>query len=466
MTDNKSSIHLVKAMGLGFVIIVTIANILGSGVYKKVAPMANELGSPGWVLVAWLAGGIITLFGALSMAEIAGLMAETGGEYAYYKKIYNPFVAFLFGWSLFIVVQTASIASLSYVVSQSLQALVPFPPLLSGWEGVTLGGVIYPFADFTTKILAVIVILALTFFNTRGVVAGVRLTNIILWTICIGIGVIIIFGLTSSASNIPQAFSFETVNNKQVTISAMFTAMLAAFWAYQGWTTVGFMGGEVKDANRNVPRGIVYGTLAVIGIYLLVNITYLSVLSIPQLQAVHNSGNQIAAVEVIRSIWGGSGVVFISALILITTIGCTHATIYGSARPDYAMAKEGLFFKSSAKLNRFHAPGNALWLQGIWSCVLVFSGSFDQLTDMLIFAIFIFYGLTTVAVFILRVRMPDAHRPYKVWGYPFIPAIFILVCIGLLINTVVTQPREAIIGLALVATGIPMYFYFRKQKTA
>jgi len=463
---NSSSTSLVRSLGLRYVVVITIANIIGSGVYKKVAPMADQLGSSGWVLVAWLLGGVITLFGALSNAEVAGLLADTGGDYVYYKKIYNRFFAFLFGWSLFTIIQTASISSLAYVFSQSFQSLVNIPPILTNMSDFNIGGVFYPFADFSTKIIAVVLIILLTLVNTKSIKSGAGISDIILWLVYIGIGVIIFFGLTSPHAHINMAFDFKTADHSPVTISALFTAMLAAFWAYQGWATIGYIGGEVKDANRNIPKGIAIGVFIVIGIYLVVNMTYLAILSIPELKSIHAAGNQIAAIEAVRIFWGSKGMAFISILILITTLGCTHATVYASARPYYAMAKEGLFFKAMGRLNKSQVPERALWLQCVWGCLLVFSGSFDQLTDMVIFAVFIYYGATAYGVFILRKRMPDAHRPYKVWGYPFVPAIVVLFCIGLFINTVITQPREAIFGMVLILTGVPMYYWFTRKQGA
>ena len=221
---------------------------------------------------------------------------------------------------------------------------------------------------------------------------------------------------------------------------------------------------EIQNAKRNVPRGITIGVLIVITVYLIVNMTYLSLLSIGDLKELHLAGDKIAAIEAVRSFWGDKGAIFISILILITTLGCTHATIYSSARTYYAMAKERLFFKFASRLNNEHVPNNAIWLQCIWACVLVFSGTFDQLTDMIIFAIFIFYGLTTAGVFILRMKMPDANRPYKVWGYPVVPAIVILFAGGLFFNTIITQPREAFIGLGLIMTGVPFYWWFNRSK--
>ncbi len=239
--------------------------------------------------------------------------------------------------------------------------------------------------------------------------------------------------------------------------------MLAAFWAYQGWVSVGFIGGEIKNPNKNIPKGIVIGVFIVIFIYLLVNVTYLALLSIPQLEQIYASDNQIAAVEAVRSFWGNGGALFIGLLILLTTLGCTNASILTGARPYYAMANDRLFFHSIGKLNRANVPGNSLLWQGIWASVLVLSGTFDQLTDMIIFAVFIFYGATSLGVIILRRKMPDAHRPYKVWGYPVVPAIYIMFCLYLCFNTIITRPREAAIGTALILAGIPVYLLLQRK---
>jgi len=453
-----------RSLGLRFVIVVVIANIIGSGVYKKVAPMSTELGSSGWVLIAWILGGVITLFGALSNAEVAGLLADTGGEYAYFKKIYNRFLSFIFGWSLFTVIQTAGISSLAYVFSQSLNSIAPFPEMLSSLKEVNIGEVFYPFANFSVRLLAILLIAGLTWVNTKSVKFGAGLSNFILFLVFAGIFVIIGFGLSSESASLSRSFNFDTVNANPVQISSLFTAMLAAFWAYQGWASIGFIGGEVKDATRNIPKGIAIGVFTVIAIYLVVNVTYLALLPVSDLQAIHKAGNQIAAIEAVRVFWGAKGALFISVLILVTTLSCTHATILASARPYYAMAKEGLFFPKVAKLNKAQAPQNSLIYQGVWACLLVLSGSFDQLTDMIIFAVFIYYGATALGVFILRRKMPNAHRPYKVWGYPVVPAIVVLFCAGLFVNTFFTRRREATLGLVLMLTGVPMYWWFMRKK--
>ena len=455
---------LVRTFGVGYVIIFVVANIIGSGVYKKIAPMAAELHSAEWILAAWVVGGIITLFGALSNAEVAGLLADTGGDFVYFKKIYNRFFAFLYGWSLFAVIQTATIASLAYVFTQSLNSIIPIPHVFQSLEGFTIGGVFSPFHDFGIKLTAILLIMLLTLLNIKSLRSGAGTSKIILLLVATGLLTIVVFGLASHTERPVAEAIAGGLTSGTVTLSAFFTAMLASFWAYQGWASVGFIGGEVKDANKNLPRGIVIGVFIVIGVYLLVNVTYLKLLSVPQLEQIHAAGNQIAAVEAVRVFWGKAGVLFISTLILITTLGCTNASILTGARPTYAMAREGLFFKGIAKVNQANVPSNSLLWQGIWSSVLVLSGSFDQLTDMLIFAVFIFYGATSLGVIVLRRRMPDAPRPYKVWGYPYVPIFYILFCIGLFVNTIITKPREAGIGLALILAGIPVYWLLQQKK--
>ena len=455
--------NLVRTLGLGYVVIFVVANIIGSGVYKKIAPMAAELHSSVWILMAWIVGGIITLFGALSNAEVAGLLADTGGDFVYFKKIYNRFFAFLYGWSLFTVIQTATISSLAYVFAQSLNGIIPIPEILPSLQHFTIGGVFFPFQDFGVKLTAILLILLLTFLNISGLKSGAGVSKAILFLVFTGLIVIVFFGLSSSVVKPANFMAVGELTSGAVTLSSFYTAMLAAFWAYQGWVSVGFIGGEVKDPTRNIPKGIVMGVFVVIFIYLLVNVTYLTLLSIPQLEHIHEAGNQIAAVEAVRSFWGTGGVLFISLLILLTTLGCTNASILTGARPYYAMARERLFFSGIGKLNSANVPGYSLLWQGIWASVLVLSGTFDQLTDMIIFAVFIFYGATSLGVFILRRRMPNAYRPYKVWGYPVVPAVFILFCIGLFFNTIVTRPREAAIGMTLILSGIPVFLFLQRK---
>ncbi|RTL60594.1 MAG: amino acid permease [Sphingobacteriales bacterium] len=455
--------QLNRSLGLTLVIVLVVGNIIGSGVYKKVAPMAHELHSSGWILIAWIIAGAISLLGALSNAEVAGLLADTGGEYVYYKKIYNKFFAFLFGWSLFTIIQTASISSLAYVFAESLNSIVKLPPVLENLKDVHIGKWFFPFADLNIKLTAIVVIILLTWINNKGIKAGTGFSTALMILVLAGILLIVVFGFSSEHANIKSVVEMKTTTGVPVTFTAVFTAMLAAFWAYQGWASTGYIGGEIKNANRNLPLGIALGTLIVITIYLLANTAYLSLLPVQKLEAVYEGNNQIAAIEAVRVFGGDTGVLLISILICITTLGCTNATILVSCRPYYAMAKEGLFFKKVAKLNNSQVPENSLLYQCVWAVILVFSGTFDQLTDMIIFAVFIYYGATTLGVFILRKRMPDAPRPYKVWGYPVVPAIVLIFCAVLFINTIYSRPREAAIGTVLMLTGVPLYWWFKKK---
>ncbi len=457
----ETSATLNRSLGLKLAVVVVVGNILGSGIYKKVAPMAAELDSAFLVLLCWALAGIVTLFGTLSSMELAGMLAETGGEFVYFKRIYNRFFSYLYGWSNLAILKTATIASLAYVFAQSLNSIFALPVMLASLHDFSLFGVFYPFADFNVKFVGIMLILLLTYFNTFGIRTGMGLSSALLVMIMTGIGLIVIFGLSSDASDVKLVAHNPTM--REVGFSAILTAMLAAFWGYEGWNSVGFIAGEIKEPRKNIPLSLLYGLLIVIGLYLIVNFTYLTLLSTDQLEAIYRSSNTIAAVEAVKVFWGDPGGIVISILILVTVLACTHASVLSSSRIYYAMGKRGMLFSPIGQLNRARVPGNSLWLQGIWSSILVLSGTFDQLTDMLVFAAFIFYGATAFGVIVMRWKEPDLYRPYKTLGYPVIPGLYILFCVTLIINTISTRPREAIIGLALIAAGIPLFFYFRKR---
>src|SRR5215831_6822535 len=308
----SNSQQLNRSLGLAMVVVMVIGNIVGSGVYKKVAPMTDALHSSGWVLICWVLGGIISLFGALCNAEVAGLLADTGGEYVYYQKIYNKFFSFMFGWSLFTVIQTAAISALAFVFAESLNHVIHLPAVLDSWKDVSILGTFYPFADFNVKLTAIVLIIVLTWINSRGVVMGAGVSSAVLLLVFGSLLLIVGFGLSSGHSNISQAFEMKTFDSSAVTFSGVFTAMLAAFWAYQGWASVGYVGGEIKEANKNIPRGIALGIFAIIVLYLLTNTTYLSLLSPEKIETIHKAGNEITAVEAVRSFWGTNGALFIS----------------------------------------------------------------------------------------------------------------------------------------------------------
>lgn len=461
----KQQGQLIRSLTLGAATILVVSSVIGSGVYKKVAPMSEQLMSPDLVLWAWVLAGIISLCGALSNAEIAGMMAGAGGEYVYFRRIYGRFMAFLWGWSTFAVIKTAAVSSIAYVFTQSLNAIIPLPHLPESIENIKFL-VFKPFENAGVKGVTIALILLLTFLNTRGLKGAAALSTWITRLVILGLSLIVLSGLFFGGGSFAN-FNTPSVNfvSRDWTdfelIKAMFAALLAAFWAYEGWNTVGFLGGEIQNPHRNLPLALFSGMLIIIGAYVVVNFTYLYVLPIDNIINVHQTQNEIAAVAVVRHFAGNAGAILISIVILITTLGCTNATILMPPRVYYAMAKDGLFFRRAAEIHhKYHTPNPALWIQGAWACLLVLSGSFDQLTDMLIFAAFFFYGATALGVFLMRRREPDAERPYKVWGYPIVPGLFVLFCATLIIITCINHPREATLGVVLMLTGVPFYWYW------
>ncbi len=458
---------LVQTIGLTSAIVLVISSVIGTGVFKKIAPMSAELQSPGLVLTAWLVAGLISLAGTLSNAEVASMLADSGGDFVYYRKIYNRFFAFLFGWTNFAVIRTASIASIAYVFAQSLNSLVPIPNSSPEMSEMSFLGLHF-LDNLGIKLVAIALIVFLTYFNTKGLKLGEKLSNTLVTLMIIVMLGIIILGLTSSVGNWEylkqNSVKFNPEEMQGGTLfKALALACLSAFWGYEGWNSVGYIGGEIKNPQRNLPLALTIGMIIIIAMYMMMNFVYLYILPIDEFIKIHETKNGIGAVAVVTHFLGSWGGVLISCLILVTTFNCTSSTILLASRLFYAMSHEKMFFKHVDYIHpKYNTPSKALALQAVWASLLVLSGTFDQLTDMLIFAAFIFYGATTFGVFILRKKMPDAPRPYKVIAYPFVPAIFILFCIVLLVNTLMERPNEALIGLGLMATGLPFYFYWKK----
>ncbi len=450
---------------------IVISSMIGSGVFKKVAPMSAELGSGGLILIAWIIAGLITLFASATNAEVASLIAEPGGQFVYFQRMYGDAFAFLYGWSCFSVIQSASIASIAYVFSESVNAIITLPRFPAEIESITFLGIFNPFKSFGVKGLTIFTIIFLTTANYLGVVFGQFITNLFTILKVAGIFLIIILGLTisgGSIENIQPFFANESFqySSRLGLFGAMFTAMLAAFWAYDGWNNIGYLGGEVKNPKKNIPRALYLGVLITIGIYVLVNFAYIYVMPIKEIVEVSaKSENSIIAIEVMRKFLGNGGAFFLSVLIIISTFGTTNGTVMASSRLYFSMARNKLFFKSASTCHpRFKTPYISLIVQGIWASLLVLSGTFDQLTDMLMFASFIFYAAGAYGVFVLRKKMKDAERPYKVFGYPYIPAIAVIFFTTIFFVTIIESPRNAGIGLALVLLGIPFYLFWRKKK--
>jgi APA family basic amino acid/polyamine antiporter len=431
--------------------------------------MAASVQSPGLLLACWLIAGLVTLLGALSNAEVAGLIAEPGGYYPFFKKMYGRGFAFFYGWASFVVIQTASVASIAYVFGESANSLMHFPRLPEAWEHVTVLGLFQPFDNFGVKAFTIGTIAALTTANYFGVVFGGTIANLSTVLKLAGITLLVILGVTFSrdaAEHFTPLLASPTAEyaTRLGVFGAMFSAFLGAFWAYDGWNNITSLGAEIRNAKRNIPLALTIGTGAVIVVYMLVNAAYLATLSVDEMAAIAKTKNGIVAVEAMRRVMGSGGATFIAVLIMLSTFGATNCQLMPHSRVYFAMARDGLFFRAASKVHPEHrTPSGALLVQGVWASLLVLSGTFDQLTDMVIFASFIFYGATAFGVFVLRRTMPDAPRPYRVPGYPLTPALFVAFCAVLVGVTVYQAPRDAGIGLALMATALPLYFVWRKR---
>lgn len=450
----KHESGLIRRLGPGTAFLLVVSAMVGSGVFKKVAPMAHDTGSAFWILACWILAGLVSWFGALSNAEVASQIAEPGGQYVYFKRIFGRPLAFFYGWTGFTVVQSATAASVAYVFAESVNSLHPLP-ILSG-----LG-----IENLSVKLLTVSVIWIITAINLFGVHQGERVSNLLTSLV-----IVCIIGITFLCFGKGQG-SFENLKMpsegiSSITPGALFLGMMSAFWAYEGWNNLGFLAGEIRNPYKNVPLALAGGVGFVMLLYVAINASYLYVMPVSHFQSVYEQGNSIAAVTVVQSFLGPIGSSLIIVVILVATFGSTNNTLMSAARVYFAMARDGLFFKQAAHCHpTYNVPTFALLLQAVWASVLVFSGSFDQLTDMLIFAAFIFYGLGAVGLFVLRIREPNADRGFKVPGYPWVPGLFILFCIALVVNSILERPQESLMGLCLMASGLPFYLFWRRKKS-
>ena len=463
---DRSKIPLKRVLGLFTAILLVSGIMIGSGVFKKIIPMAQTGLSEAWILAAWLIAGIISMFGAFTLSGLSSLTEESGGVYEYLRLSFGNFFSFLFGWTDFTIIGSASIAALGYIFSQTVNSLVPLPNPLESLAHISIGNFIFPFANSGIKLLAIVTIVFLTWVNYRGVKNGGIINNIITSAKILGIVIIILFGLfykNTAIANQPGL----AVNNIIVPLkaaaffSAMFGAMLSAFWAYDGWGTISFVTGEIKNPKRNVPLAIIIGVSLAIVLYVLINYAYMQVMPLQQLAAVGE--NKIGAVVVAETMIGNLGRTLIVVLIMVSVFGSLNAIIMSHSRVYFRMAREKYFFKKVAYAHPvYRTPYVSLLYVMIWSCALVISGTFDILTHMVIFAGFLFYGLLAVALF--KMKRNGAIK-IKVIGYPVVPVILILFSIALIINTFIVQFKYSLIGAGLILLGVPFYYYFKKKES-
>ncbi|SFC59236.1 basic amino acid/polyamine antiporter, APA family [Parapedobacter composti] len=441
-------------------VLLVVSAVVGSGVFKKVVPMAESLHDGALILTCWLAAGLLSMIGALCTAELAAMMPGSGGEYVYFRKIYGRFFAFLYGWANLVVMRSATVAALAFVFSQSLYALLP-PAMVAGWGSAT----------FVVKVVATLLVVLLSSVNYRGVLFGTSLSRVFIIGIVAAMLLFIGYAyLGYDAAEPVSDISGTAVIPSAATngfgwVTAFFAASLAAFWGYEGWNNVGYIGEEVKNPQKNIPLALILGTGIIIVLYLLMNAAYLRIMPVEAYAAMMATPEKIAAVEAASVMSGPIGGAVLSILILCSTFNCTNSTILLSSRIFYALSKDRLFLPFASKVHpRFGTPANAIVLQAAWACGMIWMGSFDQLTDLLIFAAFIFYGATALGVLLLRRQHPEMERPYRALGYPVLPALFFTFCLALVVITIVGSPLQSLMGLGLIAAGVPVYFYFVKHR--
>jgi len=438
-----------------------MGSMIGSGIFLVSPDIARQVHTPGLLLISWATAGFITIIGALCYAELAAAMPKAGGQYVFLKEAYNNLTGFLYGWTMFAVIQTGTIAAVGIGFAKYTGVFLP------GISSHNIALSIGAFTLSTQQLLAMGVILLLTFYNFNSVKKGALLQNIFtvakIASLLALVGAGIYYGIHSGQGNVSN---FSPVLPSDISISTVgifLSATLGALFACDAWNNVTFAAAEVENPKKNLPRALIIGTGTVITIYLLVNIAYLYVLPVSQIA---NAPEDRVASLLLKVAIGPSGALMIAALVMVSTFGCLNGIILAGSRVYYAMAKDSLFFASAAKLNKNEAPANSLLFQGLWACALVLTGSYNDLLAYVMFAVLLFYIFTIYGIFILRKKQPDLERPHKVWGYPYLPIIYITlagaVCISILIN----NRLFAGVGLLIVLAGIPMYYlskrFFRK----
>ena len=459
-------------------IAIVAGAMIGSGIFIVSADIARSVGSPGWLMVVWLITGIITVIGALSYGELASMMPHVGGQYVYLKEAYHPLIGFLFGWTTFLVIQCGSIAAVAVAFAKFSGVL--FPWISEKNILIKLG----PLKINTTMVIAIGMIAFLTWLNTRGIVTGKTVSNIFSSTKVIALFGFIAIGFLATKSinslEINKEVFWQTgqvgPGNSVIPlvgfalVAAIGTALVGSLFAADAWYNVTYLSAEVINPKRNVPLSLFFGTLTVSVIYLLTNYIYIKILPLsgsPDGNDVLSRGIQFAtddrvATSAMSVVFGDYAAIIMAIFIMISTFGCNHGLIMAGPRVYYAMAKDGLFFRKVGEINKKGVPGFALAVQGVWSILLCLSGTYGNLLDYVIFAVLIFFTLTILAIFVLRVKRPDIPRPYKAFGYPVIPAIYILTTVFIMVILLIYKPNYTFPGLGIVILGIPVFYLWKK----
>jgi basic amino acid/polyamine antiporter, APA family len=482
MNSSGAQPEFKRRLGLLDSTMIVIGSMIGSGIFIVSADIGRTVGAPGNLLLVWFITGVMTLIAALSYGELAGMMPHVGGQYAYLREAYNPFIAFLYGWTLFLVIQTGTIAAVAVAFAKFTGVLVPwFSEQHTIFSTVT-------FHITAAQILAISSVVLLTYVNMRGLQEGKIVQNIFTSTKIVALLGFVLLALfigrnpSALAANIGSFWkaTWTQVENGKILfitpmtgwmlLSAIGVAMVGSLFSADAWNNITFTAGEVTNPKRIIPLSLAFGTGTVILLYLLANIGYLLVLPLtgsPEATDVTGRGIQFAVSDRVGTaaasvIFGESAAVIMAIMIMISTFGCNNGLILAGARVYYAMANDGLFFRKAGALNSKSVPGTALVVQCVWTCLLCLSGTYGNLLDYVIFAVLLFYILTVIGIFILRRKQPNAERPYKAFGYPIIPALYITLAVAISVDLLIYKPNYTWPGLGIVLLGIPVYFVWKK----
>lgn len=432
--------------------LLVIGSVLGTGIFLTTDDMARVLPHEGLILLVWLTGGVLTLFGAQAYAELGTMFPRAGGIYHYLKEAYGPLPAFLYGWCGFLVIMSGGIAAIAAGFAEYLGGFIPFASGANQLVAVDLGRAAWRLSG--AQVTAVAAILGLTAVNWFGLRAGATVSNVLT-----AIKVAAIAGFAVLAFAVPARAPLALAAPLPATgLAAVFgVALVAALWSYDGWYGLTFEAGEMRDPARDLPRALFWGTLACTVLYALVNLVYFRALPLAEVAVTPRLGEAAAG-----ALFGAAGARALAAAIVVSAFGCLASNILYSARLYLPMAQDGLFFRSLGEVHgRFRTPGRSLWAQGGWATLLALTGTFEQLYTYVVFVAVLFHAATGAAVFVLRRTRPDVPRPYRASGYPAVPALFVLASLWLAVNTLVERPVESLLGLGLLLLGLPAYATWR-----
>ncbi|HYP08680.1 MAG TPA: amino acid permease [Bryobacteraceae bacterium] len=451
--------QLRRDLGLWGAIAVVVGTVIGSGIFAVPKAMVSHVGSPEMVFAVWIFGGVLSLFGALTYAELAAAMPESGGEYAYLRAAYGPFYGFMYGWTQAWVAKSGSIATLATLFFYYLATFAPSLEAVVFRVDLPVGPGGGPLEVRWGQFASMAVILLLGLINHFGVRVGGGVQIAVTAVKVLLILAIVAVGLTADVGSVAN---YSTTIPAAGGWTGFFAALVAALWAYDGWNNVNMVAAEVQNPQRNLPRALIGGVLLVIVIYLLTNLAYFYVLPA---EAV--AGSDRVAAEMMRRVYGQSGAAVVSVAAMISIFAALNGSLLSGSRVPYALAKDGLFFRSCAAVHpKFGSPSNSILLLSIWSSVLVLTGRYEDLYTLVIFPSWILYAMATASVIVLRRKRPELTRPYKALGYPVVPVLFVLVAAALIASTLVKSPRESMLGLGIIAIGVPFYKRWSRQAAA